>query len=89
MNPKTSQDLFNKIRSQFSNIKIGDESGGATADPEKAVFFEFEYQPDADTFGSVSISIADGENMKVYYNRDLVDKIDESEKQDWLSLIHI
>ena len=41
MNPKTSQDLFNKIRSQFSNIKIGDESGGATADPNNAVFFEF------------------------------------------------
>ena len=46
MNPKTSQDLFNKIRSQFGNIKIGDENGGATANPEKAVFFEFEYQPD-------------------------------------------
>ena len=87
MNPKTSQDLFNKIRSQFSNIKIGDESGGATADPEKAVFFEFEYQPDSDTFGSVSISIADGENMKVYYNRDLVDKIEESEKEDWYAFL--
>ncbi len=87
MNPKTSQDLFNKIRSQFSNIKIGDESGGATADPNDAVFFEFEYQPDSDTFGSVSISIADGENMKVYYNRDLVDKIDESEKQDWYAFL--
>ena len=55
MNPKTSQDLFNKIRSLFSNIKIGDENGGATANPENAVFFEFEYQPDSDTFGSVSV----------------------------------
>ena len=82
MNPKTSQDLFNKIRSQFSNIKIGDESGGATADPSQAVFFEFEFQPDSDTFGSVSVSIADGENMKVFYNRDLVDKIDEDSKDE-------
>ena len=65
MNPKTSQDLFNKIRSQFSNIKIGDENGAATADAAEAVFFEFEFQPDSDTFGSVSVSIADGENMKV------------------------
>ena len=83
MNPKTSQDLFNKIRSQFSNIKIGDENGAATADASEAVFFEFEYEPDSDTFGSVSISIADGENMKVYYNRDLVNKIDESERDEW------
>jgi hypothetical protein len=87
MNPKTSQDLFNKIRSQFSNIKIGDENGGATADASEAVFFEFEWQPDSDTFGSVSISIADGENMKVYYNRDLVEKIDESEKDEWYAFL--
>ena len=65
MNPKTSQDLFNKIRSQFANIRLGDENGAATADPQGAVFFEFEFQEDADTFGSVSISLADGENMKV------------------------
>ena len=41
MNPKNSQDLFNKIRSQFSNIILGDENGSATADPGSAVFFEF------------------------------------------------
>ena len=87
MNPKTSQDLFNKIRSQFSNIKIGDENGGATANPENAVFFEFEYQPDSDTFGSVSVSIADGENMKVYYNRDLVNKIDEDDRNQWYAFL--
>ncbi len=87
MNPKTSQDLFNKIRSQFSNIKIGDENGGATANPENAVFFEFEYQPDSDTFGSVSVSIADGENMKVYYNRDLVNKIDENDRDKWYAFL--
>ena len=87
MNPKTSQDLFNKIRSQFSNIKIGDENGGATANPENAVFFEFEYQPDSDTFGSVSVSIADGENMKVYYNRDLVNKIDEDDRNEWYAFL--
>ena len=87
MNPKTSQDLFNKIRSQFSNIKIGDENGGATADPSEAVFFEFEFKEDADTFGSVSVSIADGENMKVFYNRDLVDRIDEDSKDEWYAFL--
>ena len=72
MNPKNSQDLFNKIRSQFSNIRLGDENGAATANPADAVFFEFEFQEDADTFGSVSISLADGDNMKVYYNLSLI-----------------
>ena len=87
MNPKTSQDLFNKIRSQFANIRLGDENGAATADPQGAVFFEFEFAEDADTFGSVSISLADGENMKVYYNRDLVSKIDEDSRDEWYAFL--
>mgnify|MGYP005632371899 CR=1 FL=1 len=87
MNPKNSEDLFNKIRSQFSNIRLGDENGAATADPSSAVFFEFEFQEDADTFGSVSISLADGENMKVYYNRDLVSKIDEDSRDEWYAFL--
>ena len=87
MNPKNSIDLFNKIRSQFSNIRLGDENGAATADPAGAVFFEFEFQEDADTFGSVSVSLADGENMKVYYNRDLVSKIDEDSKDEWYAFL--
>jgi hypothetical protein len=87
MNPKNSQDLFNKIRSQFANIRLGDENGAATADPNNAVFFEFEFQEDADTFGSVSISLADGENMKVYYNRDLVSKIDEDSRDEWYAFL--
>ena len=87
MNPKNSVDLFNKIRSQFTNVRLGDENGAATADPATAVFFEFEFQEDADTFGSVSISLADGENMKVYYNRDLVNKIDEDSKDEWYAFL--
>ena len=87
MNPKNSEDLFNKIRSQFSNIRLGDQNGAATADPSSAVFFEFEFQEDADTFGSVSISLADGENMKVYYNRDLVNKIDEDSRDEWYAFL--
>ena len=87
MNQKNSQDLFNKIRSQFSNIRLGDADGAATADPQDAVFFEFEFREDADTFGSVSISLADGENMKVFYNRDLVEKIDEDSRDEWYAFL--
>jgi len=87
MNPKTSQDLFNKIRSQFSNIEIGNESGEPTADAGEAVFFDFEFKEDADTFGRVSVSLADGENMKVFYNRDLVNKIDEDSKTEWYDFL--
>jgi len=84
---KTSNDLFNKIRSKFGNITIGDSEGTATADPKQAVFFDFEFTEDEDKFGRVSISLADGESMKVFYNRDMIAKIDEDDKNDWYSFI--
>jgi hypothetical protein len=84
---KTSNDLFNKIRSKFGNITIGDSAGNATADPKQAVFFDFEFTEAEDKFGRISISLADGESMKVFYNRDLVNKIDETEKGDWFQFI--
>ena len=50
---KTSNDLFNKIRSKFSNIQIGDAMGEASADPGDAVFFDFDFQEEGDSFGTV------------------------------------
>jgi hypothetical protein len=87
MNPKTSSDLFNKIRSQFANITIGNNMGEATADPNEAVFFDFEFKEDADTFGRISVSLADDESMKVFYNRNLVDKIDEDSRDEWYAFL--
>jgi len=85
--PKTSQDLFNKIRSKFSNIQLGDSEGNVTADPKSAVFFDFEFSESSDNFGRVSISLADGENMKVFYNRGLVEKIDDAARANWYNFL--
>jgi hypothetical protein len=85
--PKTSQDLFNKIRSKFSNIQLGDSSGNVTADPKSAVFFDFEFSENSDNFGRVSISIADGKSMKVFYNQGLVEKIDDAARANWYSFL--
>ena len=85
--PKTSQDLFNKIRSKFSNIQLGDSEGNVTADPKLAVFFDFEFSENSDNFGRVSISIADGESMKVFYNQGLVEKIDDAARANWYSFL--
>ena len=85
--PKTSQDLFNKIRSKFSNIQLGDSEGNVTADPKSAVFFDFEFSENSDNFGRVSISLADGNHMKVFYNRGLVEKIDDEARANWYSFL--
>ena len=85
--PKTSQDLFNKIRSKFANIQLGDSAGNVTADPKSAVFFDFEFSENSDNFGRVSISIADGESMKVFYNQGLVEKIDDTARANWYNFL--
>jgi len=85
--PKTSQDLFNKIRSKFSNIQLGDSEGNVTADPKSAVFFDFEFSENSDNFGRVSISLADGKHMKVFYNRGLVEKIDDEARANWYGFL--
>ena len=82
-----SNNVFNKIRSKFGDVQLGDADGNVTADPKEAVFYDFEYTEDADTFGRMSISLADGESMKVYYNKNLTDKIDEDSKSEFFSFL--
>jgi len=84
---KTSNDLFNKIRSKFSNIQIGDAMGEASADPGDAVFFDFDFQEEGDSFGRVSISLADGESVKVFYNQGLIEKLEEDDKTEWYAFL--
>ena len=38
-----SQDLFDKVRSRFSNLEMGDETGAVTIDPTEAKFFDFDF----------------------------------------------
>ena len=40
---KIADNLFNKIRSKFENINLGDENAKATNDPSKARFYNFDY----------------------------------------------
>ena len=87
MNPQISNDLFNKVRSKFSNVSIGDANGEVTADPNSAVFLDFEYNEDSDTFGRMSISLAEDGVMKVFYNKGLTDKIDEDSKTEFFAFL--
>ena len=82
-----SNNVFNKIRSKFGDVQLGDTDGNVTANPSEAVFYDFEYMEDSDTFGRMSISLADGESMKVFYNRNLTDKIDEDSKAEFFSFL--
>ena len=70
-----SSELFDKIRTRFDNVRLGDEKSKATTDPEQARFFNFDYAVDGHKIGNITISLIDGQSLKLYYGRDIVDEI--------------
>jgi len=43
--------LFDKIRTRFDDVRLGDEKSKATTDPEKARFVNFDYKVDGNKVG--------------------------------------
>ena len=84
---KIAENLFDKIRSRFDNVNIGDERAKATLDPERARFFNFDYVVDGKNFGNITISIVDDNNLKVFFARDIDSEMDEAEKQRWYAFL--
>ena len=64
-----SQDLFDKIRSRFSNLEMGDETGAVTIDPAYARYYDFDFVSEGNNLGRVSISLGDLGSLKVYYSQ--------------------
>lgn len=82
-----STDLFYKVRSRFSGLKLGEESGEITINPEDAVFFDFDYMEGENAIGHVSISLAEPSSMKVYYSTGITENMDSVEKDGWYQFL--
>jgi hypothetical protein len=82
-----STDLFYKIRSRFSGLKLGEESGTVTINPEDAVFFDFDYMEGENPLGHVSISLAEPTSMKVYYSTGITENMSSSQKSGWYDFL--
>jgi hypothetical protein len=79
---QVSQELFDKLRSVYSTLSIGDASAMKTLEPKDARFFDFVYEDkDGNEAGTVTISLVD-DKFKVYYSNDLVNSLGEN-KTGW------
>ena len=89
MDPRNniSQDLFYKIRSRFTGLKLGDQSGVITVDPTQARFFDFDYMEGEVPIGHVSISLAEPNSMKVYYSTGITESMDDQQKENWYGFL--
>lgn len=76
-------DLFYKVRSRFSGLKLGAETGQITINPEEARFFDFDYMEGEQPIGHVSISLAEPNSMKVYFSNGITESMDDAQKDNW------
>src|SRR6056300_1687324 len=80
-------DLFYKIRSRFTGLKLGESTGNITINPEDARFFDFDYTENDKNIGHVSISLAEPNSMKVYFSSGITEGMDSDQKDNWYGFL--
>jgi hypothetical protein len=80
-------DLFYKVRSRFQGLKLGNELGEITINPEDARFFDFDYMEGENPIGHVSISLAEANSMKVYFSSGITESMDDGQKNSWYGFL--
>jgi hypothetical protein len=64
-NKQYNEDLFEKIRGQFSNVTIANDKGEVVLNPSDGMFFEFTFDYNGQSLGDVVISLAEDDMLKV------------------------
>jgi hypothetical protein len=82
-----SQDLFDKVRSRFSNLEMGDSTGAVTIDPADAYYFDFDFVVEGNNLGRVSISLGELGSLKIYYSQGITENQDDPTKKYWFSFL--
>ena len=80
-------DLFYKVRSRFSGLKLGAETGEITINPEDARFFDFNYMEGDNAIGHVTVSLAEPNSMKVYFSNGITEGMDDEQKDNWYGFL--
>jgi len=83
-----SERLYEKLRNRFEKLTIADENGMMMEEPAEAVFFTFQYDvPDSNLQANVSISIAEKDSLKVFYNDTITDEVHGADKRKWYDFL--
>jgi len=86
---KIAEDLFEKVRSRFENVNLGNETAKATPNPEEARFFNFDYvSKDGENFGNITLSLIDENSLKIYFSRNISEKLDDVQRKEWYEFLH-
>ena len=83
-------ELFNKIRSRFDKVTLGDEKGkwDSGKNPEKARFFNFIYTDSTGhKYGSILVSLVNEKNLKVTYSKNIAGDMDHATRKEWYGFL--
>jgi hypothetical protein len=82
-----SQDVFDKIRSRFSNLMMGDKDGMKTDEPKDARIFDFDFAIEGASLGRVSISINELGSLKVFFSQGITENLDPIVQDLWYDFL--
>jgi len=82
---QAAEDLFFKLRNRFPKIKLGDENGISTLDPQNGRFFNFTYtdKESGRQYGDISCSLIDGSSLKVFFDTAITERMLPEDKDYW------
>lgn len=83
----TSQELYNALRSRFTNLDMGGSEATLVTDPKQAKFFDFDFKAEGKAYGRVSISLAEEGKLKLFYTRGLTDDMSDTIKSRWYEFL--
>lgn len=82
-----SSDLFDTIRSRFTNLEMGNENGMVTLDPNVARFFDFDFDVEGNNLGRVSISLNEPGNLKIFYSQGILEETSSLIQERWFNFL--
>ena len=82
-----SQELYNSLRSRFTNLDMGGPEATLVTDPKQAKFFDFDFKAEGKAYGRVSISLAEEGKLKLFYTRGLTDEMSDYTKNRWYEFL--
>lgn len=87
---KIAEELFDKIRSRFDHVVLGDENTNQTDEPEKARFINFDYTSSTGkNYGNLTVSLIDENSLKIYFSQDLSGLLEEipEDRKEWYEFL--
>jgi hypothetical protein len=84
-----ASELFNKIKTQFPSLTLGDKDRKDISDDtvENARFFEFDYVHDGEKLGHITITLSEKDGLVVIFSNDLVGDKSEYVKKRFFNFL--